>query len=118
VLVTVTAGGRLPQPSSRSSKSSRRRSRYRSSTRRWTTSFHDLARDSLKAGQIDYQEGILEPGRAAMLKGRVIDSEGEPLAGATVTVVGRGELGHTEMDAKGEYVLSIDATGAMTVEIT
>src|SRR5690606_628254 len=31
---------------------------------------------------------------------------------------GRDALGYTETDAKGEYALSVNATGAMTVEIT
>lgn len=60
--------------------------------------------------------GAIEPERLAVLRGLVLDDEGKPLAGATVAILGHGELGRTLTRADGMFDLVVNGGGTVTVQ--
>jgi RHS repeat-associated protein len=83
-----------------------------------TTPFH-AATEFLYVGDSRIQFGV-EPGtiverRAAVLRGRVMDRAGAPIAGVTITVLGHPELGWTGTRADGAFDLAVNGGGLLTV---
>jgi RHS repeat-associated protein len=56
--------------------------------------------------------------RFAVVRGRVTDADGAPIAGVTVSVLQHPEYGHTQTRADGEYDLAVNGGGEMTLDFT
>ncbi|HHQ42451.1 MAG TPA: carboxypeptidase regulatory-like domain-containing protein, partial [Chromatiales bacterium] len=73
----------------------------------------------LYQGPDPVQRGVapdaIDPRRVAVLRGRVMDREGRPLAGVRVSILGRPELGHTLTRADGLFDLAVNGGGWLTV---
>ncbi|GMU52503.1 MAG: hypothetical protein AMXMBFR33_16490 [Candidatus Xenobia bacterium] len=65
--------------------------------------------------QTDFVAGSVRPGSAAVLRGRVLDGAGAPLAGARVEVHGHAEWGSTISRADGAYDLLVE--GGQTLRV-
>ncbi len=59
--------------------------------------------------------GTINPVRAAVLRGRVLDKTFAPLGGATVTILGHAELGQTLSREDGGYDLAVNGGGRLTL---
>lgn len=59
--------------------------------------------------------GTIEKERVAVLRGNVRERNGQPLAGARVTVIGHPELGQTLSRADGVYDLAVNGGGDLTL---
>jgi RHS repeat-associated protein len=59
--------------------------------------------------------GIIDPIRAAALRGRVLTRDGTPLAGVTVTVVSHSEFGSTLTRRDGMFDMAVNGGGLLTV---
>ncbi|HEX8104716.1 MAG TPA: RHS repeat-associated core domain-containing protein [Solirubrobacteraceae bacterium] len=84
------------------------------------TGIEDTA-DDLYTGAHPEQEGV-EPGtiesrRVVVLSGRVLRADHGGLEGATVTVLGHPELGHTTTNAAGEYHLAANGGAALVIDV-
>jgi RHS repeat-associated protein len=83
-----------------------------------TTSMYE-ATEFLYSGPTPIQTGVvpgmIEPQRAAVLRGRVFDTQGSGLAGATVTVLGHDEYGRTVTRADGGYDLAVNGGDLLTL---
>jgi RHS repeat-associated protein len=66
--------------------------------------------------QRDVTPGALEPARMAVLRGRVLDRNGSPLPGVTVSIHGAPELGHTLSRADGRFDLAVNGGGDIVVQ--
>ncbi|NOK20531.1 hypothetical protein HMI50_26250 [Corallococcus carmarthensis] len=62
-------------------------------------------------------DGALEPLRVAVVLGKVLGRNGQPIAGARIGVLARSEQGHTLTNAQGEYSLAVNGGGALTLEV-
>jgi RHS repeat-associated protein len=76
----------------------------------------------LYAGSNAIQTGVV-PGtitltRTAVLRGEVLDRNGDPLAGATITVLNHQEFGQTVSRADGMYDLVVNGGGLLTLTYT
>jgi RHS repeat-associated protein len=60
--------------------------------------------------------GTIDPVRAAVVKGRVLDRQLQPLGGVTVSILGHPELGQTLSRADGGYDLAVNGGGEVTVD--
>src|SRR6266700_2280599 len=73
----------------------------------------------LYAGATPIQTGVaagaINPVRAAVLRGRVLDKSFAPLGGAAVTILGHPELGQTLSREDGGYDLAVNGGGRLTV---
>jgi hypothetical protein len=73
----------------------------------------------LYAGPSPVQTGVapgtINPVRAAVLRGRVLDANGTPLPGVTLTVLNHPEFGQTLSRADGMFDLAINGGGFLTV---
>jgi len=65
--------------------------------------------------QVGVETGALEPHRAAVLRGRVLDTAEAPLAGVEVRVVGRAEFGRTTTRDDGRFDLVVNGGSVLTV---
>lgn len=81
----------------------------------------DIARDTaflytgpnpIQTGVID---GTIEPRRAAVLRGLVINASGTPLSGVSITVLDHPEFGSTKTRADGMFDLAVNGGGALTL---
>ncbi len=74
----------------------------------------------LYSGSNPVQTGVdadaIVPARASVVRGRVLDGDGAPLFGATVTVHGHPELGRTTSRADGCYDLVVNGNADLTLE--
>ncbi|HEX8618598.1 MAG TPA: IPT/TIG domain-containing protein, partial [Thermoanaerobaculia bacterium] len=77
-----------------------------------TTRFLYSGADPIQTG---VAAGAIDARRAAVMRGRVLTRDGTPLGGATVTIVGRPELGQTLSRADGMYDLAVNGGGRLTV---
>ncbi|MEF8793768.1 carboxypeptidase regulatory-like domain-containing protein [Thiohalorhabdus sp.] len=73
----------------------------------------------LYTGASPIQRGVnpdtIEPRRAAVIRGRVTDRQGEPLPGVEVTIKGHPEYGRTRTRADGKFDLAVNGGGTLTV---
>ncbi len=78
------------------------------------------ATEFLYTGPNAIQTGVaantIEPERVAVLRGRVLDRDDQPLAGVKITVLGHPEYGHTVSRLDGEYDLAVNGGGSLTVD--
>jgi hypothetical protein len=65
--------------------------------------------------QTGVQQGTINAVRAAVVRGRVIDRRGEPLAGAVITIQGRPEFGQTLSRMDGGFDMAVNGGGALVV---
>jgi RHS repeat-associated protein len=59
--------------------------------------------------------GAIDPQRVAVVRGRVVDRNGEPIEGAKVTVLHHPEFGETLTRSDGLYDLAVHGGGALTL---
>ncbi|HEV8713074.1 MAG TPA: Ig-like domain-containing protein, partial [Candidatus Binatia bacterium] len=59
--------------------------------------------------------GTIEPRRAAVLRGKVLQRDGSPLSGVTITVLNHPEFGQTLSRADGMFDLAVNGGGLLTV---
>ena len=59
--------------------------------------------------------GVIEPLRAAVLRGQVLDRAGAPLAGVDVRVHGHPEFGNTRTRADGWFDMAVNGGGWLTI---
>ena len=59
--------------------------------------------------------GTIDPPRAAVLRGQVLDRDGAPLPGVTITILGHPEFGQTLSRADGMFDLAVNGGGLLTV---
>lgn len=62
--------------------------------------------------------GTIQPVRAAMLRGRVLDRNGNVLPGATVSVLNNSQFGQTVSRSNGFYDLAVNGGGPLTLNYT
>ncbi|MGE5548948.1 MAG: OmpL47-type beta-barrel domain-containing protein, partial [Bacteroidota bacterium] len=85
------------------------------------TSFTDLgaATSFLYTGANPIQTGVvpgtIEPRRAAVLRGKVLDCQGQPLPGVTVTIPDHPEFGQTVSRLDGMFDLAVNGGGPLTL---
>lgn len=82
------------------------------------TTMFEMARclfEGEDAPQRELTSGIIEPKRVAVLRGRVLDEEGAPLAGVMVSVWNHPEFGHTLSRWDGHYDLAVNGGGQLTL---
>lgn len=60
--------------------------------------------------------GTLKPQRVAVIRGRVLDTAGLPLAGVRITIVDHDEFGHTFSRADGQFDLVVNGGGLLVVQ--
>ncbi|MCP1727353.1 RHS repeat-associated protein [Natronospira proteinivora] len=66
--------------------------------------------------QRDVDPAVFEPHRIAVLRGRVLDWDGEPLAGAKIQILGKAHFGHTLSRSDGRFDLAVNGGGPVVVE--
>ncbi|WP_201092970.1 PKD domain-containing protein [Thiocystis minor] len=80
---------------------------------------HQAATQFLYTGanpiQTGVAEGTIDPVRSALLRGRVLDRDNQPLPGVTVTVLNHPEFGQTLSRADGWFDLAVNGGGYLTV---
>ncbi len=78
------------------------------------------ASEFLYTGDHPIQEGVapgsIDPVRAAVVRGRVLDRRGDPLAGVEVKVLGHPEWGRTLTRQDGMYDLAVNGGGVLNLE--
>jgi hypothetical protein len=82
------------------------------------TVFYDAARclfEGADAPQEGVATGTINPERAAIVRGRLLDAEGSPLVGAKVTVLKHSEFGATESRWDGYFDLAVNGGDALTL---
>lgn len=65
--------------------------------------------------QYDVAEGVIKPEQVAVVKGRVLDRSGQPVAGVSVRIHGRIELGRTLTRANGRFDMVVNGGESLTV---
>ncbi len=68
------------------------------------------------ASQQGVTPGAIEAGRVAVLRGRVVDRAGDPVAGVRVTALGHPELGFTRTRPDGMFDLAVNGGGPVEVD--
>ncbi|HEX9832470.1 MAG TPA: hypothetical protein VGA66_05175, partial [Mycobacterium sp.] len=66
--------------------------------------------------QFDVVPGTIEARRVAVIRGLVMDGEGQPLPGATVSVKDHPEYGYTLSRADGMFDMAVNGGGTLTLE--
>jgi RHS repeat-associated protein len=66
--------------------------------------------------QVGVDADVIEPRRAAVIRGRVLDNAGEPLRGATIGILEQPEYGHTFTRADGRFDLAVNGGGTLTID--
>jgi YD repeat-containing protein len=66
--------------------------------------------------QTGVSPGAIEPDRAAVVRGRVLDRSGDPLPGVTVSVRGHAEYGSTLSRADGMFDLAVNGGGPVAID--
>ena len=62
--------------------------------------------------------GTMDPGRVAVLRGRVLDRAGQPISGVTINVPGHPEYGQTLTRLDGGFDLAVNGGSALVVQYT
>ena len=74
----------------------------------------------LYTGADPIQTGVapdtIEPKRAAVIRGRVLDRSNQPLSGVTVTILHHPEFGQTLSRADGMFDLAVNGGGVLTLD--
>jgi hypothetical protein len=74
----------------------------------------------LYTGENPIQTGMdpetIEPVRAAVIRGKVLDKDGQPLPGVKLTVLNHEEYGQTLSRADGMFDLAVNGGGYLTVK--
>jgi YD repeat-containing protein len=70
-----------------------------------------------RPAQTGVAPGAIEPRRIAVLRGRVLTRDGEPLSGARITIQGHPELGATLSREDGAFDMALNGGGVLTVAI-
>ena len=65
--------------------------------------------------QQDVAPDAITPERAAVLRGRVLDADGGPLAGVTVSINHKPELGYTLSRADGRFDMAVNGGGPVVI---
>ncbi|HUU01404.1 MAG TPA: Ig-like domain-containing protein [Myxococcota bacterium] len=65
--------------------------------------------------QTGVEPGVIEPGRVAVLRGKVKDKNGVPLYAATIKILNHAELGETMTRGDGIFDLAVNGGGILTV---
>ncbi|EQD49544.1 YD repeat-containing protein, partial [mine drainage metagenome] len=66
--------------------------------------------------QTGVQPGTILPDRAAVIRGRVLDQAGQPLAGVIVSVLNHPAYGYTVSRSSGRFDLAVDGGGWLTLD--
>lgn len=66
--------------------------------------------------QTDVQENVIDPARVAVIRGRVLRRNGQPLPNVVVSIKDHPELGQTRSRADGMFDLVVNGGGPMVVE--
>jgi RHS repeat-associated protein len=73
----------------------------------------------LYSGDNPVQTGVapdtIEPERAAVIRGRVLNRDNQPLSGVTITVLDHPEYGQTESRVDGMFDMAVNGGGLLTV---
>ncbi|MFC0211038.1 fibronectin type III domain-containing protein [Paenibacillus chartarius] len=77
------------------------------------TEFLYTGPEAVQAGVIP---GAIRPAVSAVLRGKVLDADGQPLAGAKVTILNHPEFGQTLSRSDGAYDMVVNGTGMLTVQ--
>jgi RHS repeat-associated protein len=67
--------------------------------------------------QTGVSASTIDPAHAAVVRGRVLNLDGSPLAGAVVTVDGHPEYGQTYSQTDGYYDLAVNGGSALTINL-
>jgi RHS repeat-associated protein len=59
--------------------------------------------------------GTIKPERAAVIRGRVLNRDNQPLSGVTITVLDHPEFGQTESRADGIFDMAVNGGGVLVV---
>ena len=73
---------------------------------------------SQRPSQIGLLDGVIDPQRAAVLRGQVCDRNGQAIAGAQITVLNHAEYGSTLTGADGLFDLTVNGGGLITIVYT
>ena len=68
--------------------------------------------------QIGMAASVIDPLRAAVLRGQVCDRRGQPIAGVQITVLNHSEYGNTLTGADGLFDMTVNGGGLVTVVYT
>jgi RHS repeat-associated protein len=66
--------------------------------------------------QVGVEEDALEPEHVAILRGKVVNANNEPLAGVKVTILGYEKYGHTFTRADGMFDIAVNGGGEVVVD--
>jgi len=61
--------------------------------------------------------GTIQLQRAAVIRGKVLTRDGQGLHGATITVAGHEDLGHTYSQSDGSFDLAVNGRGQLRLNI-
>lgn len=70
--------------------------------------------DSIQTG---VAPGTMVPKRTGVVRGKVLDTDADPLADATVRIVNRPEYGQTRSRTDGRFDIAVNGGGSITLEI-
>ncbi len=86
---------------------------------RSVTTTIDKSTEFLYTGDNPIQTGVapgtINPVRAAVIRGKVLDRNNNPLPGVTITVLNRPELGQTLSRADGLFDMAVNGGGLLTI---
>jgi hypothetical protein len=72
--------------------------------------------DGTNPRQVGVAPGTINAVRVAVLRGRVLDRDGEALAGVEVTILSHPEFGHTLTQADGWFDMAVNGGGPLVVD--
>ncbi len=84
------------------------------------TRFYDAVRciyEGDGALQQGVEDGVIDPERATVLRGRVLNTEGQPIKEARIEVLGHEEFGYTQSRGDGFFDMVVNGGGRRTVRI-
>lgn len=79
------------------------------------TQFLFTGSNAVQAGVIP---GTIRPDVSAVLRGKVLDAEGQPLSGVKVSILNHPEFGQTLSRVDGAYDMVVNGTGLLTVQFS
>ena len=66
--------------------------------------------------QVGVGEGVIDPERASVIRGTVMNKAGNPIAGVTIRIDGHPEYGHTISRTDGMYDLVVNGSAILNLE--